>query len=104
MKKLFGKRLRELRIQRKLTQEKIAEDIGIKPENYCRIENGLSFPKPDNIERISKILNVDISELFNFDHFQEHEKLTKILIDKINSDNETAIITYKFLKSIGKII
>ena len=47
MKKKFGKRLRELRTAKMLTQENVAELIDIKPENYSRIENGLSFPKPD---------------------------------------------------------
>ena len=46
IKTQFGKRLREIRISKNLTQEKIAENIGIQPENYSRIENGLSFPKP----------------------------------------------------------
>lgn len=40
---MFGKRLRELRTSKMLTQETVAELIDIKPENYSRIENGLSF-------------------------------------------------------------
>ena len=42
MKKMFGKRLRELRTAKMLTQEAVAEMINIKPENYSRIENGFS--------------------------------------------------------------
>ena len=103
MKKLFGKRLRELRIQKKFTQEKLAELIGIKPENYCRIENGLSFPKPENIEKISKILNIEISDLFQFEHLKYSAQLIETIVNALQKDADTAIITYKFLKSIGKI-
>ena len=103
MKKLFGKRLRELRTQKGLTQEKIAEFIGIKPENYSRIENGLSFPKPENIEKISKMLNIDVAELFEFEHFNSHEKNLNTIIEKLKNDENTTRLTYKFLKSIGRI-
>lgn len=103
MKKLFGKRLKELRIQRKLTQEKIAELIGIKPENYCRIENGMSFPKTENIEKISEILNVKVFELFYFEYLENSDEIFGKVTNLLKNDDEATIITYKFLKSIGKL-
>ena len=103
MKKLFGKRLREIRISKNLTQEKVAELIDIKPENYSRIENGLSFPKPENIEKLSKVLDIEIAELFQFNHINDYEKILSAIINKLQKDEETTRITYKFLKSLGKI-
>ena len=103
MKKQFGQRLRELRTEKRLTQETVSELIGISPENYSRIENGLSFPKPENIEKISKVLNVEIAELFQFSHLNDYDKILKAIIEKLNSDKETTVITYKFLKSLGKL-
>lgn len=100
---MFGKRLRELRTAKMLTQETVAELIDIKPENYSRIENGLSFPKPENIVKISKVLNVEIAELFQFSHINDYEQILKAIIDKLQSDKDTTVITYKFLKSLGKI-
>lgn len=103
MKKMFGQRLRELRTAKKLTQETVAELIDIKPENYSRIENGLSFPKPENIVKLSKVLDVEIAELFQFSHLNDYEKILDAIIEKLKSDKETTIITYKFLKSLGKL-
>lgn len=103
MKKLFGKRLRELRNQNGLTQEKVAEYIGIKPENYSRLENGLSFPKPENIVKLSEIFNVEIAELFQFAHLNNYDKILETIIEKLKNDKEATIITYKVLKSFGKI-
>ena len=103
MKKRFGQRLRELRTEKMLTQETVAELVGISPENYSRLENGLSFPKPENIEKISKVLNVEIAELFQFSHLNDYDKILKAIIDKLNSDKDTTVITYKFLKSLGKL-
>ena len=103
IKKYFGKRLREIRLSKELTQEKMAEKIGIQPENYSRLENGLSFPKPENLVKISEILEVEIAELFQFTHISDYEKILASIISKLRNDKETAVITYKFLKSLGKI-
>ena len=103
IKKKFGKRLRDIRTRNELTQEKMAEGIGIQPENYSRIENGLSFPKPENLVKISEILNIEISELFQFSHFNDYNTIVNTIIEKLQKDPETTLITYKFLKSLGKI-
>ena len=103
MKKMFGKRLREIRLTKMLTQEAVAELIDIKPENYSRIENGLSFPKPENIVKLSEVLNVEIAELFQFTHLNDYDKILDAIIAKLKNDKEATVITYKFLKSIGKL-
>ena len=100
---MFGQRLRELRVAKKLTQETVAELIDIQPENNSRIENGLSFPKPENIVKLSKVLGVEIAELFQFSHLNDYEKILDTIIEKLKSDKDTTIITYKFLKSLGKL-
>jgi len=103
LKKLFGKKLREIRISRGLTQEKTAEQLGIQPENYSRLENGLSFPKPDNLVKLSMILEVEIAEFFQFQTCSNYEEIQTAVIEKLRNDKETTILIYKFLKSIGKI-
>ena len=63
-KRLFG-RLRELRLQRDLTQEKFAEQAGLKYKHYQAVEAGR---KPDlrlsTIEKLAKALGLEIWELF----------------------------------------
>ncbi len=103
IKKEFGKILRQIRVAKHLTQEKMAENIGIQPENYSRIENGLSFPKPENIVKISKVLGIEIAELFQFSYLDDYDKTLETIIDKLKSDKDATVMTYKFLKSIGKI-
>ena len=85
---MFGQRLRELRTTKKLTQETVAELIDIKPEN---------------IVKLSKVLDVEIAELFQFSHLNDYEKILDAIIEKLKSDKETTVITYKFLKSLGKL-
>lgn len=103
MKKMFGERLRTLRRQKNLTQEQLAEIINIQPENYSRIENGLAFPKPENIVKISQALDVEIAELFQFSSINNYEQALEKIISKLKSDEQTTVMTYKYLKSMGKI-
>lgn len=103
IKKQFGKRLREIRISKDLTQEKMSECIGIQPENYSRIENGLAFPKPENIEKISNVLNVEVAELFLFKKTDNYDEILKTVVDKLKSDEEITMVIYRFLKSMGKV-
>lgn len=103
IKKEFGKILREIRTTKHLTQEKMAENIGIQPENYSRIENGLSFPKPENLVKLSKVLGVEIAELFQFNEINDYDGILDAIIAKLHNDKEATVMTYKFLKSLGKL-
>ena len=103
MKKMFGKRLRELRRLRNMTQERVSELIGIKPENYSRIENGLSFPKPENILKISEVLGVDVYELFRFNDIKDYHEILEKVIDKLQQDEHATFITYNYLTRVGKM-
>ena len=81
LKYKFGKRVRELRKSRGITQEQIAELINIEPPNVSKMENGMHFPQPDKIEKIAKALNVEIYDLFDFEHHNDRiELLNKISI------------------------
>ena len=74
--KKFGKRIQELRKMRGLTQAQFAELLDVEIVTISRIETGNRFPQKENLESIAKILNVDIKELFDFEH---HEAKTELL-------------------------
>lgn len=103
IKKLFGQRLKEIRISKGLTQEALSEKIGIQPENYSRIENGISFPKPENLVKISTVLEVELLELFQFNKLHNHDEILDAIICKLKTDEESTAIVYKFLRVLGKI-
>lgn len=72
---LFGKRIKELRKQNKITQEKLAEMIGVEPQQICRIEKGVCFTTMETLEKISRSFNVNIEELFKFSHLESDSAL-----------------------------
>ena len=66
IKKLFGLKLKQVRINKNLTQEKLAELVDINPRQLSRIESGNSFPSVSTLEKICTVLDVLPVDLFNF--------------------------------------
>ncbi len=101
--KLFGKRIKELRNKNKITQEKLAEMIGVEQQQICRIEKGGCFTTIDNIENLSVALNVPIDELFNFSHQKESDALIKELNQLLQKASEDQIkLIYRIVTDILK--
>mgnify|MGYP000954964095 CR=1 FL=1 len=59
----FHQRLRSLRSDRKLTQARVAELLGVSPRVYTRWENGDAVPLFATVVKIADILNVTLDEL-----------------------------------------
>lgn len=61
-----GRRIKELRQKRKLTQQAVADATGMLASNYARLERGSSNMTLDTLVRIANVLEVRIAELFVF--------------------------------------
>lgn len=96
----FGETLRQLRKQKNLSQEKIANLLGVSRQSVSKWENGLSHPDTNNLIRLAEILSVSLDELTgNASVNQPTKKLEenyRVTISKF------AIITY--LVSFSSII
>lgn len=60
---LFGKKVRELRINQKLSQVALAEKSGLHANYIGMVERGERNPSLINIDKLAKALNVSLSEL-----------------------------------------
>lgn len=62
-----GKRIREIRKERNLTQRELAERVGINFTYLSRVENDRldddQTPREDTLQKIAKALNTDADEL-----------------------------------------
>ena len=56
-------RLRELRLEREITQERLAFLAGLHPTYISMLENGRKSPTVDALERIARALGVRISSI-----------------------------------------
>jgi transcriptional regulator with XRE-family HTH domain len=62
----FGNHLRVLRLEKKLSQEMLANDANIPINQIGRIERGEISTSLNTIYKIANALEIDIKELFNF--------------------------------------
>ena len=77
--------------------------IDISSRNLSNIELGVSFPKPETLEKILISLNSTTQELFTNNHIKTNEDLINeiySLIDLVKNDNKTLEKIYKITKSL----
>lgn len=100
IKKLLGKRIKELRINKGLTQENLAEKIDIGQRSLSRIECGKIFITSETLSKLLSVFEIEASELFNFKHLDETKELKKELIEAIETENVDINLLYRFYRSI----
>jgi transcriptional regulator with XRE-family HTH domain len=62
----LGKKLRELRTESGLSQERLGEITGLDRTYISGIERGVRNPSLKNIEKLAKALKIPVSELISF--------------------------------------
>ncbi len=101
LKKQFGKRLKELREKKKLSQEQLAEIVNMESRHISRIETGNSFTTIENLDKIANALDVNISTLFEFEHKQNREIMQKEIIKIIkHSDDRELELIFRIIKNV----
>lgn len=63
----LGKNLKRYRKDANLTQEQLAELVGIHPTYVGKLEIGKSNPSTKMLFRISRALKITLSDIFDFD-------------------------------------
>lgn len=61
----FGQRIRELRKEKNLTQEAVAEKAKLHPTYIGTVERGQKNISLRNIEKVAKAIGVNLSEFFS---------------------------------------
>ena len=96
IKQLIGKRIKEIRKSKKLTQEQLAEYIGIETSSVSNIENGRYFPTAENLDKILQVLGVSPSELFMTEHNNKQDVLISELNQAMKNNEKLTRLIYKF--------
>ena len=87
---IFGSNIRRLRKEKKLTQEKLAEVLGISTKHMGEIESGKSFISGELMDSIVEYFGVRFNELFSDDDIDEvlRIKAYKIASDMLRKTSE----------------
>lgn len=62
----FGKRVRELRLEKRWSQEIFASECGLDRTYISGLEKGRRNVSLKNVEKICNALNISLNEFFNF--------------------------------------
>ena len=99
-KKLLGKRLKELRKNKRLTLAQLAEKIDIEPSSLGNIENGYNYPKISTLDALAIALECKISDFFNFEHHDLSLNLIDEINQKLNKNPDKIQEIYKIIQAI----
>ena len=98
---ILGKRIAELRTKRGYTQEQLAEMIDYSTNHISKLELARTNPSFELLVSISKALNIELKELFNFDEYKNKNHIKNEFDKLLNSHDDKKIqLLYKIYRSI----
>ena len=100
LKKKLGQNIKLIRKARKLTQEKLAELVGIGTPNISYIESGKFAPSIDTLQKIALALSVEPYELYKFTPAKNTDEMLDELFSALKKDKKLLELVYKFYSSI----
>jgi len=103
IKKEVGEKIKRFRKKNGFTQEKLAEIVDISSRNLSNIELGISYPKPETLEKIVIALDMTTEELFSNDNLKTNDELLNDInkfISEAKTDRLKLEKVYKILKTL----
>lgn len=104
--KPLNEKIKELRIAKGYTLRSFAKEIPISFVAYRNIEEGITHPPWDRILRISKILNIEVTELIHtenntlkMNYEEKLDSLNKKLLDELSLVNNKLDAIMKIITS-----
>ena len=103
----FGENLYNLRKKQKISQEKLAEKIGVSRQSVSKWENGTAYPEMNRIFELCKIFHCKLNDLVNdnildFDSLDEEVKMSVVKFNK-EKQNKLKIVS-KTISIFSKIL
>lgn len=79
MKLMLGTNIRCLRREKHITQEQLAEKLGVSCQSVSRWENDTCYPDMELLPALARIFSVSVDRLLGVSEEDKHDKLTELL-------------------------
>lgn len=101
IKHLLGQKIKDLRIKRGYSQQKLAELINIDQRNLSNIECGNTFPTK-TLGNIAEALNISLPELFDFNYLSfDEEQMKEYITQRLdNLSHDNIKLLYRLIKDM----
>jgi len=97
-KKLLGKRIKEIRKSKGLTQEQLSEMINLETSSLSGIESGRFFPSLHVLEKIASVFEIELVEFFKFSSVNFPENIDEEIFNIIEKqDKNNKRLIYRIL-------
>ena len=103
----FGENLYNLKKKKKISQEKLAEKIGVSRQSVSKWENGTAYPEMNRIFELCKIFHCKLNDLVNDNilDFDSLDKEVKMSVVKFNKEKQNKLkIVSKTISIFSKIL
>lgn len=87
----LGENLKRNRLKKELTQEQLADILGVSAQAVSRWENGTTYPDITLLPTIACYFEITLDELMGMDDFKSEEHL-KELLAKIDENGSNGLI------------
>lgn len=103
----FGENLYNLRKKQKISQEKLAEKIGVSRQSVSKWENGTAYPEMNRIFELCKIFHCKLNDIVNDNilDFDSLDKEVKMSVVKFNKEKQNKLkIVSKTISIFSKML
>lgn len=103
----FGENLYNLRKKQKISQEKLAEKIGVSRQSVSKWENGTAYPEMNRIFELCKIFHCKLNDLVNDNilDFDSLDKEVKMSVVKFSKEKQNKLkIVSKTISIFSKML
>ena len=99
IKKHLGNRIREIRINKSLTQEMLAEKINMSAKSLSQIELGNNFVSAETLEAICVALDISPNKLFDIEMSQSEVDPLEEINNSLKNNPKLLNLIYKIIKA-----
>lgn len=99
IKLLTGLRIKNIRERLKYTQDQLCDKLDMNASMLSNFETGKNAPALETMIKISKALDAEPNEMFDYSHFKTPKELETELLEIFNSlSTEKQIFYYRIIK------
>ena len=95
----LGKKIRQLRFKAKLTQEQLADRLGIAAQSVSKWENAVAMPDITTLPLLAEVFGVSIDELFDLTDEQRFNRIENRLDLEADLPQDVFLEYEEFLKA-----
>ena len=90
----IGEKIRALRLQQKMTQEQLADRLGVSYQSISRWENGITYPDIEFLPAIANYFSVSLDYLMGQDDIEKRRAIKKQInrIANMSENDEDELI------------